>query len=102
MEILKAGAIVRRMAGKEVQVLLLHQLKHYYWALPKGHCEQGETFEETAKREVFEESGLNISIINKLGVLEYFDNNNNSVKLTIFLAEAESGELHAEDGCELV
>lgn len=28
------------------------------WVLPKGHAEQGEPFEETAKREVQEETGI--------------------------------------------
>ena len=28
------------------------------WSFPKGHMEQGETFLDTAKRELYEESGL--------------------------------------------
>lgn len=38
------------------QVLLVHHnLGH--WGFPKGHVEDGETLEETALREVFEETG---------------------------------------------
>lgn len=28
------------------------------WDLPKGHAEEGETFEQTARREMFEETGI--------------------------------------------
>ena len=40
-------------------------LKHYggHWDFPKGHVEHGETEEETALREVFEETGLNADLI---------------------------------------
>ena len=36
-----------------------------------GHVEKGETIKEAAKREVFEEAGINISKIKKLGVINY-------------------------------
>ena len=53
-----AGAVViyRRVEG--VKFLLLHyQAGH--WDLPKGHIEKGESLEETVRREVFEETGIN-------------------------------------------
>ncbi len=33
------------------------------WDLPKGHCENGETFMETALRETEEETGISADII---------------------------------------
>jgi len=39
-----------------------------YWAVPGGMCEEGETPEETALRELKEESGLEGKIIRKMGV----------------------------------
>lgn len=46
----------------EDKVLLVHHnLGH--WGIPKGHIELGETDEETALREVFEETGVSVSII---------------------------------------
>lgn len=55
------GALVVRLADNEPQVLLI---KHNggHWAFPKGHVENGETEEETAFREVKEETGLTVKI----------------------------------------
>lgn len=44
------------------KVLVIHQ-NIGHWGLPKGHVEIGETEEETAIREVFEETGINANII---------------------------------------
>jgi len=38
--------------------LLLHYFSGH-WEFPKGHIEKGETEEETVKREIFEETGIN-------------------------------------------
>lgn len=47
---------------KDNKVLLVHHnLGH--WGFPKGHVELDETDEETAMREVFEETGISASII---------------------------------------
>ncbi len=40
-------------------------------ALPKGHIERGETSQTTAEREIFEETGLKVSCIKKLGDVKY-------------------------------
>ncbi len=37
------------------------------WSLPGGHLEQGESFEACCKREVFEETGLDIENIREVG-----------------------------------
>ncbi|MFH1916155.1 MAG: NUDIX domain-containing protein [Nanoarchaeota archaeon] len=42
-------------------LLIKHHIGH--WDFPKGHVESGETEEETALREVHEETGLRVEII---------------------------------------
>ncbi len=42
------------------------------WALPKGTPSDGETAEQTALREVSEETGLEVRIVEHVGAIEYF------------------------------
>lgn len=53
-----AGAIIYRLENGVPHYLLLHYPTGH-WEFPKGHIEAGETEEETVKREIFEETGLN-------------------------------------------
>ena len=56
------GVIVFRKNLEDVEVLLVHHnLGH--WGFPKGHVELDETEEETAIREVFEETGIESTIV---------------------------------------
>jgi 8-oxo-dGTP pyrophosphatase MutT (NUDIX family) len=42
------------------------------WSLPKGHIELGETAEQTAIREVAEETGVQGSVLAALGSIDYW------------------------------
>lgn len=56
------GAVVFTRVNDEIRYLLIRNLTGIY-GFPKGHVEQGETEEETALREVFEEVGLAIELV---------------------------------------
>jgi len=57
-----AGAVVFRK-GKETEYLLLHY-EEGHWDFPKGNIEEGETDEDTIKREIKEETSIDdIAII---------------------------------------
>lgn len=63
------GVVVFR--GK---ILLLYKNYHRHydgWVLPKGTVEEGETFEETALREVKEESDADATIMSYIGSSDY-------------------------------
>ena len=58
-------------SAKEPEVLLVERKGHPYlgyWALPGGFAEQGEALEETAARELFEETSLSSSTLCLIGV----------------------------------
>ena len=57
------GAVVFRRITGEIRYLLIKNKRSANWGFPKGHIENGETKEDTAKREVLEETGIRINII---------------------------------------
>ena len=55
---MSCGGIVYFNQPDEPVFLILKHLPGHHWDIPKGHPETGETYEETAKREIIEESGI--------------------------------------------
>lgn len=59
----------RRLAKKELQILLIKRGGHPYlgcWALPGGFVRPDETVGEAAKRELYEETGVNRGYLEQL------------------------------------
>jgi 8-oxo-dGTP pyrophosphatase MutT (NUDIX family) len=54
-----------------VEVVLVGFLRDDTWTLPKGTPATGETVEETALREVREETGIEARIVGDLGSIQY-------------------------------
>ena len=50
------------------QILLQHRTDEDNWCIPGGIMEIGETFEETARRESYEETGLTITDLELFGI----------------------------------
>lgn len=68
------GVVVRPTTdGHEVILIRTHNLKgEDVWTLPKGTADDGETAEETAVREVLEETGIRAEIIGPLEDITYW------------------------------
>ncbi|MGH7893785.1 MAG: NUDIX hydrolase [Candidatus Binatia bacterium] len=69
------GLVARRIRGAWVVCLAgrrIHPGSDLVWILPKGHVEEGESMEETALREVREETGLEAEIVEPLGDVTYW------------------------------
>ncbi len=62
-------APVDRAAGGIVlhddKVLVVHRPRYDDWSLPKGHIDSGETWQQTAIREVYEETGVRAVIVSE-------------------------------------
>jgi 8-oxo-dGTP diphosphatase len=59
---------VSALIFNEGKVLLAHRRDIDWWNLPGGGMEEGETVEESLRREVFEETGLEVEIGQLVGI----------------------------------
>lgn len=57
------GALVCHLEGDKLKILILKHRLGGHWSFPKGHVENDETEQETALREVKEETGLSIRLL---------------------------------------
>ena len=70
------------------------------WCLPKGHIEGEETLEETAVREIEEETGIRGVVVETLGSIDYWfsaDGRRIHKVVHLFLLKAVGGELTVEN-----
>ncbi|MCL4509177.1 MAG: NUDIX hydrolase [Chloroflexi bacterium] len=66
-----AGGVVLSGSSGDYDIVLISPIRRRVWCLPKGTVEIGETFAETAVREVFEETGLRASVVAELSSISY-------------------------------
>lgn len=67
------GVITRSRADGALEFLVVHRPRYDDWSLPKGKVEPGESLEETARREIEEETGLQVELGAELPTSEYVD-----------------------------
>ncbi len=83
--------IVRRRAEGGVEVAVVHRPLRVDWSFPKGKCEPGETLEECAVREVFEETGFCCRLGQVVGRTEYIDRKERPKVVVYWVMHQESG-----------
>ncbi|MFQ5872552.1 MAG: NUDIX hydrolase [Dehalococcoidia bacterium] len=95
-----AGGIVYRKKGQDIEILLCGHRGPASWRLPKGTPDPGETWEQTAIREVREETGLKVEIEEGLGSIEYWfsaDGVRNHKTVHFFLMRPVGGSIEKHD-----
>lgn len=66
------GVLPYRVVDGRREFLLVFESYSQCWSLPKGHMEPGETEEQTALRELFEETGLTAQLdLSRSAMIEY-------------------------------
>ncbi|MEK6874366.1 MAG: NUDIX domain-containing protein [Nanoarchaeota archaeon] len=97
------GGIIFR---KEKDTIFYLIIKHNrqgggHWDFPKGHVEKGESEEDTARREIFEEVGLEVRFVEGFRESILYVNHINNINKTVvfFLCEAVSSkvEYHCDE-----
>lgn len=98
-----AGGLVVDRSGPEPRAALIARAGRdgeLRWCLPKGHVESGETLEQTAEREVEEETGIRCRVLAPLGTIDFwFTHDAHRIHKTVhhFLLERTGGELSDAD-----
>ena len=92
------GAVVFCRADGNLRFLLIKNRRSANWGFPKGHVENYETAEQTARREVREETGLRIRLLPGFSCQsEYVISGVIEKSVTIFLAEAQDRHITVQE-----
>jgi 8-oxo-dGTP diphosphatase len=87
-----AGGVVRRGRGDgPFEYVVVHRPKYDDWSLPKGKLDEGEGWEEAARREVEEETGLRCRLLEPAGETRYTDSKGRPKVVRYWLMEPVGG-----------
>jgi 8-oxo-dGTP pyrophosphatase MutT (NUDIX family) len=67
-----AGGVLWKREGHRLRICLVSKKSGRIWALPKGRLDQGETPEQTAHREILEETGHLAEVGNQIDEIHYY------------------------------
>ena len=83
------GGIIFYKTRQNTKILLVKNNNGRYWSLQKGHIEDGENEQETASREIKEETGLDVTVVNNFReISEYCPFGKIRKRVVFFLARA--------------
>ena len=101
-ELVSAGGVVYRMKDSTVEVIVCGRESQSIWGLPKGTADANETREQTALREVNEETGLEVVLDEYIDSVEYwFGKTTNRTRchktVYFYLMQATGGDFTLHD-----
>lgn len=84
------GAVIYRSIDDNLEFLTISHRNDGHWGFPKGHIEKNESEEQTAIREVNEETGLMITLISGFRVsVKYLIKQDTLKEVVYFLAKVD-------------
>lgn len=115
-QLVKYDNPLKRIASRGIvvndngEIAILYKRKKNEYKLPGGGHEKNETKEETFKREVLEETGCNVEIVDYMGYTEEIESKMNSTQISyVFISKVtkDTKKLHLtqkeiEEGGELI
>ena len=96
----RLSELVRAAGGlvvRDGRVLLVHRPRYDDWSFPKGKCDDGETDEACALREVQEETGLRCELLDEIGRTSYRDAKERPKVVRYWRMRALAGEFEPHD-----
>jgi 8-oxo-dGTP pyrophosphatase MutT (NUDIX family) len=97
---ISAGGVVYRQRDGSFEIALVGKISPRRWGLPKGGPQRGESLEQTAVREVTEETGLQVRLICPLGEIDYWfrwGSRRHFKTVHFYLMEAVGGDVSLHD-----
>lgn len=88
------GAVVFHKFGSEIKYIIIktHEKFGDNWDFPKGNNEDGESETDTANREIHEEVGLNVKLIDNFREeVHYLVKNGQILKTTVYFLGESTG-----------
>lgn len=99
MKEISAGGLVYKKVNNDINILIIED-RFQKISIPKGKQEEGETLEETAIREIEEETGIQGIIKDKLETVSYQylhkERGEIDKEVTYYLVEAIGGEIETQ------
>ncbi|SFS17228.1 8-oxo-dGTP diphosphatase [Microbacterium sp. cf046] len=90
-----AGGVLWRIVEDKLLVLLIHRTQYKDVTLPKGKVDPGEMLAETATREIYEETGIRVSLGVPVGVSRYRMPNKRQKIVHYWAAEATDAAIRS-------
>ena len=85
------GAIVYRRFHGNIEILLIKHINSGHWSFPKGHVENNETEIQTARREIKEETSIDVIIDPTVRETVTYSPRRDTLKVVVyFLAKAKN------------
>jgi len=70
-KVVYAGGVVLWKHDNDIFICIVKRRNKGVWILPRGRIEKNEHMEETVIREIKEETGIEATIIKKIGIISY-------------------------------